>query len=285
MTARILDGRAIAAQIREEAARDAARFRLSHGRPPRLVVFVAGEDPASAVYVRNKTRAAAAAGIDAQTVELPESVSTEDLLALVGRADDDDATDGILVQMPLPGGVDGRRVLDAVAPEKDVDGFHPINVGLLQQGRPRFVSCTPAGILELLIRSGIPVSGRRAVIIGRSDIVGKPMAALLLAGNATVTITHSKTRDLPAVCREAEILVAAVGRAGLVTAEFVRDGAVVIDVGITRTAEGLRGDVDFDSVKEKASAITPVPGGVGPLTVAMLLRNTVSAAQRRAGGG
>jgi methylenetetrahydrofolate dehydrogenase (NADP+) / methenyltetrahydrofolate cyclohydrolase len=285
MTARILDGRAIAAQIREEAARDAARFRLSHGRPPRLVVFVAGEDPASAVYVRNKTRAAAAAGIDAQTVELPESVSTEDLLALVGRADDDDATDGILVQMPLPGGVDGRRVLDAVAPEKDVDGFHPINVGLLQQGRPRFVSCTPAGILELLIRSGIPVSGRRAVIIGRSDIVGKPMAALLLAGNATVTITHSKTRDLPAVCREAEILVAAVGRAGLVTVEFVRDGAVVIDVGITRTAEGLRGDVDFDSVKEKASAITPVPGGVGPLTVAMLLRNTVSAAQRRAGGG
>jgi methylenetetrahydrofolate dehydrogenase (NADP+)/methenyltetrahydrofolate cyclohydrolase len=285
MTARILDGRAIAAQIREEAARDAARFRLSHGRPPRLVVFVAGEDPASAVYVRNKTRAAAAAGIDAQTVELPESVSTEDLLALVLRADDDDATDGILVQMPLPGGVDGRRVLDAVAPEKDVDGFHPINVGLLQQGRPRFVSCTPAGILELLIRSGIPVSGRRAVIIGRSDIVGKPMAALLLAGNATVTITHSKTRDLPAVCREAEILVAAVGRAGLVTAEFVRDGAVVIDVGITRTAEGLRGDVDFDAVKEKASAITPVPGGVGPLTVAMLLRNTVAAAQGRAGGG
>jgi methylenetetrahydrofolate dehydrogenase (NADP+) / methenyltetrahydrofolate cyclohydrolase len=285
MTARILDGRAIAAQIHEEAARDAARFRLSHGRSPRLVVFVAGEDPASTVYVRNKTIAAAAAGIDAQTVELPESVSTDDLLALVGRADNDDATDGILVQMPLPVGVDGRRVLDAVAPEKDVDGFHPINVGLLQQGRPRFVSCTPAGILELLIRSGIPVSGRRAVIIGRSDIVGKPMAALLLAGNATVTITHSKTRDLPAVCREAEILVAAVGRAGLVTAEFVRDGAVVIDVGITRTAEGLRGDVDFDAVKEKASAITPVPGGVGPLTVAMLLRNTVAAAQGRAGGG
>jgi methylenetetrahydrofolate dehydrogenase (NADP+)/methenyltetrahydrofolate cyclohydrolase len=284
MTARVLDGRVIAAQIREEAARDTARFLLSQGRPPRLVVFIAGDDPASAVYVRNKTRAAAAAGIDAQTIELPESVSTEDFLALVGRADDDDATDGILVQMPLPGDVDGRRVLDAVAPEKDVDGFHPINVGLLHQGRPRFVSCTPAGILELLTRSGIPVAGRRAVVVGRSDIVGKPMAALFLAGNATVTIAHSKTRDLPAVCREAEILVAAVGRAGLITAEFVRDGAVVIDVGITRTAEGLRGDVDFDSVKEKASAITPVPGGVGPLTVAMLLRNTVAAAQGRAGG-
>ncbi|HET9792994.1 MAG TPA: bifunctional 5,10-methylenetetrahydrofolate dehydrogenase/5,10-methenyltetrahydrofolate cyclohydrolase, partial [Thermoanaerobaculia bacterium] len=191
------------------------------------------------------------------------------------------AVDGILVQMPLPSGLDGRRVLDAVDPAKDVDGFHPVNVGLLQQGRPHLVPCTPAGIMELLRRAGIGVAGKRAVVVGRSEIVGKPMAALLLAQNATVTVAHSKTADLPAVCREGEILVVAIGRPRFVTAEFVRPGAVVIDVGINRLETGLAGDVDFDSASEVASGITPVPRGVGPLTVAMLLKNTVRAARSR----
>jgi methylenetetrahydrofolate dehydrogenase (NADP+)/methenyltetrahydrofolate cyclohydrolase len=247
-------------------------------------VILVGDDPGSTVYVRSKEKAARDAGIAAETIRLGADAKMGDLLGRVAEANADPAVDGLLVQMPLPSGLDSRRVLDAVDPAKDVDGFHPLNVGLLQQGRPHLVPCTPAGIVELLRRSSIPVAGRRAVVVGRSEIVGKPMAALLLAGNATVTVAHSKTPDLPRVCREAEILVVAIGRPRYVTAEFVRRGAVVIDVGINRLEGGLAGDVDFDSVKEVASAVTPVPRGVGPLTVAMLLKNTVRAAKARAAG-
>jgi methylenetetrahydrofolate dehydrogenase (NADP+)/methenyltetrahydrofolate cyclohydrolase len=212
---------------------------------------------------------------------MPATTSESELLGRVQEANRDPAVDGLLVQMPLPGSIDARRILDAVDPSKDVDGFHPVNVGLLQQGRPHLVPCTPAGIMELLRRSNIAVAGKRAVVVGRSEIVGKPMAALLLAANATVTIAHSKTRDLSAVCREAEILVVAIGRPRFITAEFVRPGAVVIDVGINRLEGQLAGDVDFESVRTVASAATPVPKGVGPLTVAMLLQNTVKAALSR----
>jgi methylenetetrahydrofolate dehydrogenase (NADP+)/methenyltetrahydrofolate cyclohydrolase len=244
-------------------------------------VILVGADPGSAVYVRSKEKAAREAGFEADTIRMYAATSESELLVRVQEANRDPSIDGLLVQMPLPGSIDGRRILDAVDPSKDVDGFHPVNVGLLQQGRPHLVPCTPAGIMELLRRSDIAVAGKRAVVVGRSEIVGKPMAALLLAGNATVTIAHSKTRDLPAVCREAEILVVAIGRPRFVTAEFVRPGAVVIDVGINRLEGRLAGDVDFESVRAVASAATPVPGGVGPLTVAMLLQNTVKAALSR----
>jgi methylenetetrahydrofolate dehydrogenase (NADP+)/methenyltetrahydrofolate cyclohydrolase len=276
-----MEGAAVAAELRAEAAAEAARFRAFSGRAPGLRVILVGEDPGSAVYVRSKEKAAREAGFEADTVRLPATTSEGELLARVQEANGDPSVDGVLVQMPLPGSIDGRRILDAVDPSKDVDGFHPVNVGLLQQGRPHLVPCTPAGIMELLRRSGLAVAGKRAVVVGRSEIVGKPMAALLLAGNATVTIAHSKTRDLPAVCREAEILVVAIGRPRFVTAEFVRPGAVVIDVGINRLEGRLAGDVDFESVRAVASAATPVPGGVGPLTVAMLLQNTVRAANAR----
>ena len=250
----------------------------------------------------SKTKAAAEAQIRSETLNLPADISPEALLAEVGRANQDPDVHGLLIQLPLPPGHSTSRVLDAVSPLKDVDGFHPENVGLLQQGRPRFVPCTPAGIMALLDAYEVPIAGRRAVVLGRSDIVGKPMAALLTARDATVTICHSKTRDLPAMCREADILVAAIGRPGFVTPEFVREGATVVDVGINRlesleqAPENLRGssrlkevfarkgralvgDVDFDRVASVAGALTPVPGGVGPLTVAMLLQNTVKAAE------
>ena len=281
MTFRTLEGTAVAAALRSEAAAEAADFRARFGRAPGLRVILAGDDPGSTVYVRNKERAARDAGIAADTVRLPATTSESALLARVAEANRDPAVDGLLVQMPLPSSIDTRRVLDAVDPGKDVDGFHPLNVGLLQQGRPHLVPCTPAGIMELLRRSEIVVAGRRAVVVGRSEIVGKPMAALLLAAHATVTTTHSRTPDLPAVCREGEILVVAIGRPRFVTAEFVRPGAVVIDVGINRVDSILTGDVDFASVRAVASAATPVPGGVGPLTVAMLLKNTVKAALSR----
>ena len=281
MTFRVLEGTSVAAELRSEAAREAAGFLAAFGRPPGLRVILAGDDPGSAVYVRSKEKAAREAGLAAETLRLPSATTESELLARVSEANRDPSVDGLLVQMPLPAGIDARRILDAVDPAKDVDGFHPVNAGLLQQGRPRLVPCTPAGIMELLARSGIEVAGKRAVIVGRSEIVGKPMAALLLAGNATVTIAHSRTHDLPAVCREAEILVVAIGRARFVTADFVRPGAVVIDVGINRLEGGLAGDVDFESVRAVASAATPVPKGVGPLTVAMLLKNTVRAAVSR----
>jgi len=281
VTFRTLEGTAVAGALRSEAAAEAADFRARHGRPPGLCVILAGDDPGSAVYVRNKEKAAHDAGIATSTVRLPATTSEGELLARVAEANRDPDVDGLLVQMPLPRAIHTRRVLDAVDPAKDVDGFHPVNAGLLQQGRPHLVPCTPAGIMELLRRSEIPVAGCRAVVVGRSEIVGKPMAALLLAAHATVTTAHSRTRDLPAVCREGEILVVAIGRARFVTAEFVRAGAVVIDVGINRVDAGLAGDVDFESVRHVASAVTPVPRGIGPLTVAMLLKNTVKAARTR----
>ncbi len=278
MSARTLEGTGLAEILRAEAAAEAKSFAEKSGRPPGLRVLLVGDDPGSAVYVRSKEKAARAAGLLAETVRLPSSASEGELLDHVADANRAAGIDGLLVQMPLPAAIHPRKILDAIDPGKDVDGFHPLNVGLLQQGRPRFVPCTPAGILELLRRENLPIEGRHAVIVGRSEIVGKPMAALLLAANATVTIAHSKTRDLPAVCRTADILVVAMGRARFVTGDFIRPGAVVIDVGINRQDTGLCGDVDFDAAREIASAITPVPKGVGPLTVAMLLKNTVKAA-------
>ncbi len=297
-----LDGAVVAARLRDRA-REAAAEVARNDRAPSLRVLLVGENPASQAYVSSKAKAATEAGIRAETVRLDAGISPDALLAEVARANADPAVDGILVQLPLPPGHDAARVLDSVHPLKDVDGFHPENVGLLHQGRPRFVPCTPAGIVELLEAYEISPKGRRAVVLGRSDIVGKPMAALLTARDATVTICHSKTAHLPAVCREADILVAAIGRPGFVTRDFVAEGAAVIDVGINRITpddapapltrhdrirrtlsekgRALVGDVDFDDVAPVAGWITPVPGGVGPLTVAMLLDNTVKAARLR----
>src|SRR6266545_5003078 len=290
MTATPLEGTAIARAIKDELRGEIARL-AERGRRPGLGVVLAGQDPASAVYVRSKTRSCEDLGIHHETRHLPASVTTEEVLGVVedynGRRD----IHGILVQLPLPPQVDAVRVLDRVDPAKDVDGFHPENVGLLVQKRPRFVPCTPAGIMELLAREGIALSGRRAVVLGRSDIVGKPMALFLMHADATVTVAHSKTPDLASVTREADVLVAAVGHAGLVRAEHVKVGAVVIDVGMNRVHDAaaaadlggaeraeefarkgylLVGDVHAPSVRERAGALTPVPGGVGPLTIAML---------------
>ena len=298
----VLDGNALARTLREKLRAEAAEIHPAPG----LRVLLVGENPASLSYVTSKTKAAIEAGIRAETLRLPADMSPERLLAEVARANGDLDVDGILIQLPLPAGHSSATVLDSVDPLKDVDGFHPENVGRLHQGRPRFVPCTPAGILELLQTHAIPTSGRRAVVLGRSDIVGKPIAALLTARDATVTICHSKTRDLAAVCREADILIAAIGRPGFVTREFVKPGAAVIDVGINRldslnldaAPEGLRrsqriraaleqkgkilvGDVDFDDVATVAGWLTPVPGGIGPLTVAKLLENTLMAARLR----
>jgi methylenetetrahydrofolate dehydrogenase (NADP+) / methenyltetrahydrofolate cyclohydrolase len=301
--AAVLDGAGLAASIRQRVAAEAAEV-LRRGVTPGLRVLLVGENPASMAYVGSKTKAALEAGIRAETLRLPADLSPEALLGEVRRANTDPEVHGILIQLPLPAGHTASKVLDAVDPLKDVDGFHPENVGLLHQGRPRFVPCTPAGIVELLDAYSIPLAGRRAAVLGRSDIVGKPIAALLTARDATVTVCHSKTKDAAAICREADVLVAAIGRPGFVTAEFVRPGAAVVDVGINRLSsladapEGLRrspriasalaekgrvlvGDVDFDAVAAVAGWITPVPGGVGPLTVAMLLANTVKAARLR----
>ena len=297
----LLDGAAVAKRIRDRVAREAAEL-ARRGVRPFLRVILVGENAASVSYVTSKTRSAEEAGMGAETVRLPASASPDELLAEVARANADGSVHGILVQLPLPKSHDTSRVLDAIDPRKDVDGFHPENVGRLQQGRTRFAPCTPAGVIELLDAYEVPLSGRRAVVLGRSDIVGKPMAALLLARDATVMICHSKTQDLAAVCREADVLVAAIGRPGFVTRDYVRPGGAVVDVGINRLTsldeapEGLRrservrraiaekgrilvGDVDFDEVSGVAGFLTPVPGGVGPLTVAMLLSNTVKAAR------
>ncbi len=295
---RLLEGKPVAEAIRTEAARDAAAL-TSRGRRPGLGVLLVGDDPASAVYVRNKTRACNEAGLYAETVRLPATATTEDAAREVARLNDREDIHGVLVQLPLPKQVDTPRVLALVDPDKDVDGLHPHNVGLLVQKRARFAPCTPAGIMELLRRCDIEISGRRAVVVGRSEIVGKPMALLLMHADATVTVCHSRTRDLAAVTREGDILIAALGKAGLVRGEHVKPGAVVIDVGTTKvedpqlarelvTPERMRvfeekgsllvGDVHFPSVSLVASALTPVPGGVGPLTIAMLVRNTVLAA-------
>ena len=254
------------------------------GFRPGLRVVRVGEDPASGVYVRNKDRAAKEAGFDSATLQLPEGTTEAELLALVRRLNDDPAVDGILVQLPLPAHIRTDAVLDAVDPGKDVDGFHPVNQGALALGRPGLVPCTPRGVMLLLEEAKVSLSGARAVVVGRSTIVGKPVAALLLAANATVTVAHSRTRDLASECRRAEIIVAAVGRAGLVRGDWVANEATVIDVGINRGADGrLVGDVAFGEVVDHAGAITPVPGGVGPMTIACLLENTVQAALGRRG--
>jgi len=289
MTARLLDGRALAARIEGSLADEVATFRGMFGRPPRLVVVLVGEIAASAAYVRGKAAAAARVGIDAEVLRLPATTDTAALVELVAAVarEEHGPADGILVQLPLPPQVDSVAVLDAVPPDRDVDGFHPENAGLLAQGRPRFIPCTAAGVQRLLLDAGIETAGRQAVIIGRSDIVGKPLALLLAGrgrgGDATVTLCHSRSAGLPALTRQADILVAAVGRPGLVTADMVKPGATVVDVGINRVDGRLVGDVDFAAVSAVAGAITPVPGGVGPLTVAMLLANTLLAAELRAG--
>ena len=305
MSAGILDGAAVAAAIRERVAGQ-VRELAGRGVVPRLEVILVGDDPASRVYVSSKGKACAQVGMRSATHALPVAAEAGELAMLIARLNSDDDVDGILLQMPLPKPLDGRAFLDRIDPAKDVDGFHPVNVGLLHQGRPGFVPCTPAGVIEMLESAGVRLEGSRAVVLGRSEIVGKPMAALLLARHATVTVCHSRTRDLAGVCREADVLVAAIGRAALVTAEFVKPGAVVVDVGVNRVEDAaevarlypgdadraaqlakkgytLVGDVDFNAVREVAGAITPVPGGVGPLTIAGLLQNTVTAARRRRG--
>ena len=282
MTARLIDGKAIAQRVRDEVKVEVERFVVAHGRPPGLHVVLVGDDPASAVYTRNKEKASNEVGMLGRLHRLPASTSQAELLALVAQLVEDDAVDGILIQLPLPKHIDDARVLDAVHPSKDVDGFHPINAGLLATGRAGLVPCTPRGCMRLLAEAGTPLAGARAVVVGRSNIVGKPIAQLLLAQHATVTIAHSRTRDLGALCREADILVAAVGKAKMIQGDWVKDGATVIDVGINRNAEGkLVGDVDTEAARERAAWITPVPGGVGPMTIACLLENTVIAARAR----
>jgi len=308
MPARLLEGTVVASQIRAEAAPAVAAFTARAGRPPGLAIVLVGDDPASEIYVRNKLKSAGEAGLRADLERLPSTASLRELLALVERLNGSQAHDGILVQSPLPAdmGADAeRRVFDVIDPGKDVDGFHAINVGYLVQNRATLAACTPSGIVELLERSGIQIAGARAVVIGRSDIVGKPMALLLLHRHATVTVCHSRTADLPGVASEADILVSAIGRPGFVTQAFVKPGATVVDVGTSQVSDRATiermfaagskrrdaferrgslvvGDVHPD-VGEVAGALSPVPGGVGPLTIAMLLKNTVTAAMQRAG--
>ena len=293
MTAQVLNGKEIATEIQGEIAEQVSQFIAENAVVPCLAAVLVGDDPASQVYVRNKQRACERSGLESKLHRLPAETSEDEVLALIGRLNADETVHGILVQLPLPDGIRDSRVLDAVDPRKDVDAFHPENVGLIAQGRPRFLPCTPHGIQQLLHRCKIPVAGRHVVIIGRSDIVGKPLAMMLMqrnstlgreAANATVTVCHSRTKNLAEVTRQADILVAAIGQPRFVTAEMVRPGAAVIDVGINRTDDGLVGDVDFDGVKEVAANITPVPRGVGPLTVSMLLYNTLKAAELQVGG-
>lgn len=283
MTAILLDGKALAAELQAELAVEVAEFIENNGVTPRLAALLVGENPASEVYVRNKRKACERVGMESDLHRLPFDVSTDDVLGLVRKLNHGGDIHGILVQLPLPPRVEATRVLDAVHPLKDVDAFHPENVGRIVQGRPRFLPCTPQGIQELLLRRSVRVSGRRVVVVGRSDIVGKPIANMLLQrgpeADATVTVCHSRTPELPSVTRQADILIVAIGQPRFVTAEMVKPGAVVVDVGINRLPDGLVGDVDYEAVKEVAGMITPVPGGVGPLTVAMLLRNTLHAAR------
>jgi methylenetetrahydrofolate dehydrogenase (NADP+) / methenyltetrahydrofolate cyclohydrolase len=278
VTARLIDGKAIAATLRAEVAEKVA----AAGFTPALAVVLLGEHPASTVYVRTKDRAAREAGIDARTIRLPADTGQAQLLDTIQALNEDPAIDGILVQLPLPRGINPQAVIEAIDPAKDVDGFHPTNVGHLADGRPALVPCTPLGVMKLLHASGIETAGARAVVLGRSAIVGRPMARLLLAADATVTVAHSHTRDLPAECRRADILIAAVGKPEMVQPGWINPGATVIDVGINRMPDGrLVGDVAFTLCAEVAGAITPVPGGVGPMTVACLLENTLTAALRR----
>ncbi len=278
----ILDGKAVAQRVRQEVAERTQAFVAERGRAPGLHVVLAGDDPASAVYVRNKERAAEQVGFVGKVHRLPASVTQGELESLVAQLNADPSVDGILVQLPLPDGIDEAPILKLIDPSKDVDGFHAQNVGALWSGQPLLVPCTPRGCIRLLDEANVDLAGARALVIGRSNIVGKPVAALLLARNATVSIAHSRSKDLPARCREADVVVAAVGRAKMINADWLKPGAAVIDVGMNRDENGkLCGDVDFESAKSVAGVITPVPGGVGPMTIAMLLENTLIAAQAR----
>jgi methylenetetrahydrofolate dehydrogenase (NADP+)/methenyltetrahydrofolate cyclohydrolase len=292
MSAMILDGKKLAETLRAEVRERVAKFVAEHGRAPGLEVVLVGEDPASQVYTRNKEKASNEVGMRGKLHTLPADTSEGALLELLARLNEDPNVDGILVQLPLPKHISEQKVLDLVLPAKDVDGFHPVNAGLLASGRPGLVPCTPRGCMKLIASSGTKLLGARAVVVGRSNIVGKPIAQLLLAEHATVTIAHSRTKDLPALCREADVLIAAVGKAEMIRGDWVKEGAVVIDVGINRIdlpassdpaakKTKLVGDVAYDEAKLRASAITPVPGGVGPMTIACLLENTLLAAQAR----
>ncbi len=286
MSARIIDGKDLAARKRAAIAEDVAKLSAEHGVTPGLAAVLVGEDPASQVYVNMKHKACEAAGMYSRQIVLPADTSQEDLEALIDELNEDDAIDGILVQLPLPDDLDPKPVQERIAVDKDVDALHPYTAGRLAIGEPTFLSCTPYGVLEILEDAGVEVSGSEVVIVGRSNLVGRPLSVMLsLKGtDATVTVAHSRTKDLAERCRQADVLVAAAGREGLVTADMVKPGAVVIDVGTNRNAEGkLVGDVDFEAVKEVAGAITPVPGGVGPMTVTMLLQNTLEAARARRG--
>jgi methylenetetrahydrofolate dehydrogenase (NADP+)/methenyltetrahydrofolate cyclohydrolase len=279
--ATVIDGKAVAAEVRERVAADVAELTAQIGRPPGLATVLVGDDPASEIYVRNKRNTSEEAGIRSIHHGLGGDVSQEELLELVAEMNGADEVDGILVQLPLPDQLDPDAVVNSLDPAKDVDGLTPTNAGLLARGEPGLVPCTPRGVMELLRSAGVDPSGKEAVIVGRSTLVGRPLQSLLLGADATVTVCHSRTADLAEVCRRGEILVAAAGSPGLIGADMVRPGATVIDVGTNRTDEGLVGDVDFDAVSQVAGAITPVPGGVGPMTIAMLLANTVQAARSR----
>jgi 5,10-methylene-tetrahydrofolate dehydrogenase/Methenyl tetrahydrofolate cyclohydrolase len=278
--AEIIDGKKVSEHIRKEIAEEVEKLQNETGITPGLAAVLVGENPASQVYVRNKRKACGEVGIYSEEYKLPEETTEDELLSLIRRLNEDEKIHGILVQLPLPKQINEAKILRTVSPLKDVDGFHPENVGLLVEGNPRFISCTPHGIIKLLDYYGIEIQGKEAVVVGRSNIVGKPVSLLLLHRHATVTICHSRTKPLEEVTRRADILVAAIGRAKFITENMVKEGAVVIDVGINRLPDGkLVGDVDFEGVREKASLITPVPGGVGPMTIAMLLWNTLSPAK------
>lgn len=283
MSAALLDGKSLAKQIREELAVEVVDFIRARSVVPTLAAVLVGNDPASEVYVRNKRRDCEIVGIHSQLIELPAETTQAELLEVIAGLNADHAVHGILVQLPLPEQIQETAVLEAIDPSKDVDAFHPENVGRLMQGRPRFLPCTPSGVQQLLLRNDVPIGGQHVVIVGRSDIVGKPLAAMLVqrgrGGDATVTVCHSRTPDLAAITRQADVLVVAIGRPQFVTADMVKPGATVVDVGINRTEAGLVGDVDFARVRETAGRITPVPGGVGPLTRTMLLVNTLTAAR------
>lgn len=283
VAARLIDGKALALQVRERLATESAVVLARTGMKPGLATILVGDDPASHLYVKSKQKACDMAGIYIDDHKLPASTTQAELLALIEKENADPKIHGILVQLPLPKHIDSKVVLEAVSPDKDADGFHPYNFGRLVEGHPVFEACTPKGVIKMIESTGVSIEGKRAVVLGRSNIVGKPLALMLLQRNATVTICHSKTKDLPAVCREAELLLVAIGKAKFVTADMVREGAVVIDVGTNRLPDGkVVGDVDFEPVSHKAGWLSPVPGGVGPMTIAMLLDNTVESAKRMA---
>ena len=279
MAAMLIDGKKIAAETRAEIA-EAVAAQKAAGVTPGLAVIIVGENPASQVYVRNKHKACGEVGMYSEVIEMPGDTTQETLLAKIAELNDDDKIDGILVQLPLPKHIDEEKVINAIRPDKDVDAFHQVNTGKIMIGNPDFLPCTPAGVMVMLKKTGIDITGKNCVVVGRSNIVGKPMAMLLLGANGTVTVCHSKTKDLASVTREADILVVAIGRADFITGDMVKEGAVVIDVGMNRREDGkLTGDVDFASASERASYITPVPGGVGPMTITMLLQNTLTASK------